>query len=552
MANSRVEAMFEALRSRVTASSPLPAAEGAEADALTRALHEIDVYQAELEIQNQDLLHTQLALSVARDRYHALFDEALVPFLLVTSTGVVQEANRAALTVLDRSRDRLIGKPLVVCLGEREPDRFFRHLAAVAESKVPQTVELQMSPGAAAPRTVVFKSTPFAGANDGTLLCQLTDVTEQRQAEEAKLNLERRLRESEKLEAVGRVAANIAHDVNNVLVSVISLGEFVRDQVPEHESLRADLEGMLDAAWRGARMMRGLLGLSRTSARPFAPVDLAELTLRVAGMLRRRKVGVEVRCVVDGGPVMVLADEDELLQALLNLGANGLDAMDSGLLEFSCSGSKDLARVVVRDTGSGMSPETLARAFEPLFTTKSEAGGSGLGLTLVQRTISGLHGTVELSSTLGKGTTVIVELPTLPLAKPASSSPSTVGGNLSLKVLLVDDDAQVRRSARRQLEKLGARVADYPDGPTAFEALKSGLRFDAAVVDINMPGWTGPELVGRIFRDFGALPVVFVTGATGDLLSESMLALRHVRLLRKPWSLAELADTIRTVVAARP
>lgn len=552
MPNTQLKAVLAELRTRAGAPSTPDVTK--DADALTRVLHELDVYQMELEIQNQDLRQTQLQLSEARDNYRSLFDEALVPFVSISRTGLVLEVNRAALQLLGRPRERIAGKPLIICMVQGEHQAFFSHLSAVVESKVPQVAEFGIRSGLGETRRVLVRTGQISSALSGPLLCHMTDVTEQRAAEVAAEKLRKRLQESEKLEAIGRVAANIAHDVNNVLVSVIALGEFARSQAGTNAALAADLDSLLDASWRGARLMRGLLGLSRGSARPPSPVDLKALLARLLGVLRRQKAGVELIAELGEQPVFVMGDNDELFQVLLNVATNGLEAMTSGRLELrlSCDERRHRARIEVEDTGHGMAPEVLSRVFEPLFTTKAPSGGSGLGLTMAHKTIQAHHGTIEVESRVDVGTKITIELPIEATAPASDVAQRKVRHRVKgLRVMLVDDDPAVRSVAERQLLGSGVRLTSFPDGPSALNHVSTNAQpFDVAIVDVNMPVWTGPEFVTRLFEEYGPLPVVFVTGASGEIVKQELLDLAHVRLVRKPWTNEELLESVIAVCSA--
>jgi two-component system, cell cycle sensor histidine kinase and response regulator CckA len=557
MNDKRFEDVLADLRSRAAGEKAWPNAR-AESDALTRALHEIDVYHAELVIQNQDLLETQTALAVARDRYRHLFEDAPAPILSLSHKGIVLDANRAAEKLLGREGLALTGRPFVVRLAEGEADTFFRHMSAVCESTVPQTAELTVRGEGRERRRVVLRTALLAREKPATLLCHLTDVTEQRAATDAKEALAKRLQEAEKLEAIGRVAANIAHEVNNLLASVISLAEYSRAAVEAPTPLSRDLDELIEGAWRGARLMRGLLGLARGSAATPRPFDVARLLESVSSMLRYKKPKVNVVLEAVEGPAIVSGDEDEMLQALLNVGTNGLEAMSEGVLNVRGwilpshkPNESRIVRITIRDEGVGMNEEQCLRAFEPLFTTKAATGGSGLGLTLVHNAVLKHRGTIDLESHPKKGTLVTIDLPLdreragyVPRLEPR---PDALAGTL----LVVDDDDGVRAATKRQLESAGASVHAFPDGVTAHEAVQKGLRFDAAVIDVNMPGWSGPELVEQLQSTLGqTVPIVLLTGAAGDLIPAALLKSNHIVLVRKPWTRRELVENVRNVIGA--
>ena len=254
--------------------------------------------------------------------------------------------------------------------------------------------------------------------------------------------------------------------------------------------------------------------------------------------------------------VNVLGDADDLYQALFNVAVNGIDAMTEGTLTLSAeraeSASEHAVRIRIRDEGCGMDEATKARVFEPLFTTKGSSGGTGLGMTIVRRLITTHRGRLELESAPGKGTTVTIELPLEESEVTTTTSPPAAEPTLAgLRLLLVDDDPAVRNATKRQLEASGAIVHAAEDGMSALRAVTEGLRVDAGVIDVNMPVWSGPDLVSRLHDVLGQLPVVFVTGGAGELVPEAWLREPHLRLLKKPWMRRELVEAIVDVAKSR-
>jgi CheY-like chemotaxis protein len=297
--------------------------------------------------------------------------------------------------------------------------------------------------------------------------------------------------------------------------------------------------------------MRGLLGLSRGTGGSARVFDLGTLVKRVAGMLKHSRPGIEVTCEVSDEPLGVLGEEDALLQALLNLGTNGLEAMTRGTLTLRCLAKDGQALVEVQDEGVGMDEGQQRLIFEPLFTTKSAQGGSGLGLTIVQQTLRAFGGSIQFESALGRGTTVRVLLPTVQIPHRVGVPVSPSHRLLTSRVLLVDDDEQVRSSTKRALEAAGATVLAYGSPALVLEEVADAqLAFDVALLDVNMPEFSGPELAARLREKRGPIPVVLVTGATGDLIPESESSRREVRVLRKPWSRDDLIGSIAEVLGS--
>ena len=517
---------------------------------MASALHELDVYHAELLIQNRDLIDAQEGLRAARDRYQELFEGGQVAFVSTSEDGVVLEANRVALKLLGRERLGLVGKPLIVSLGPDAAMLFHTHRRALLDTGNPQRVELSArTPDGRAPRLIVESS--LLSTSPRKLLSSLTDVSALRAAEREKAVLERRIRENEKMEAAGRLAASVAHDVNNILVSVLSLAEFIGPELPPASAATADLNALRDAAWRGARLMRGLLGLSKLPAQA-RQVDLRGLVDRVLQQLARTREDVQLQASAEGPLPIVSGDEDRLYQAVLNVVLNAIQASrPSGIVRVTLQTEPPETRLLVLDEGEGMSEETRQRAFEPLFTTKGPGKGTGIGLTIAHRAIVDLGGTIDLQSELGRGTSVLVSLPCVMTVEPKSEPPAErASPGPSWRVLLVDDDPLVLSTASRILKRSGCHVASYVDVHEALTATAGPAAFDVVVVDVNMPVCSGPEFAKRLFQSQGPSAVVFVTGSSGEVVPDEYLALPNVRLVRKPWSREELLTAMGEVINA--
>lgn len=526
-------------------------------DELGRALHELDVHQAELELQNQSLQEAQAELAASRDRYATLFHRSPVPLVVCDGDGVIVDANDCLAGLVAAPRLLLLGKPVVVFLPAEAAEVYHSHRRRVLAARDTQRVELEIRTLPGGRRSTIVESSAYFEAGDRAaprLLSAFVDVTDQRLAEEAKRTLEARLREGEKLEAIGRLAASIAHDVNNLLTVVMSTAESSLEslELDERPAPRDDLALIVETCGRGARLMRGLLGLARPPAPADGRVDLGALLARVAKLERRAGVEVEVVAPSHHG-VFARGDEDQLVQVLVNLCANGVDAMSGrGKLVLACgealldSEAKE-AWLSVTDAGAGMAPDVVARVFEPLFTTKRESGGNGLGLAIVDGIVRAHGGRVEVVSRVGSGTTMRVVLPSASGAD-ASSSEQDTSLDLACTFLLVEDNDAVRAASQRLLDAAGARVAAFARGDEALDALAKGLDFEVALLDVDMPIMSGAELAQALIAARPDVRIVFLTGAEGNVPAD-ILARRETRLLHKPWTKSDLA---RVVAELRP
>ena len=391
-------------------------------------------------------------------------------------------------------------------------------------------------------RTVggVVAESPGGAGGAGRRLAGVTlDITEQH-------TLEERLRHAQKMEAVGQLAGGIAHDFNNLLTVITSNLEFLRADLPadlpaDHPA-RQDATEMAEATERARTLVRQLLAFSRKQ--PVSPQHLHLGTIvRDAEKLLRRVIGEEIalRVDVDRTDACVEADAGQLEQVLMNLAVNARDAMltpqhghsgRGGTLTLAVDtvtlASEEVrawhgvaagrwARLRVSDTGHGMDAATRARAFEPFFTTKDVGAGTGLGLATVFGIVQQAGGTIQLDSTPGRGTTFTILLPIVAGApERASAQPAVRLPAHRATVLLVEDDAAVRGTARRLLERRGYTVREAVNGAQALRVwAEHGGDVDVVVTDVRMPELGGPELIAQLRAARPDLPVVFTSGYTG-------------------------------------
>ncbi len=392
------------------------------------------------------------------------------------------------------------------------------------------------------------------------LLAVFRDVT-------ARNALEARLRQAQKLEAVGQLTGGVAHDFNNLLQVVLSgLTLVERTQDPERRAHL--LDSVRRAAQRGGELTKRLLTVARRqSLRPEA-IDLhAWLNDGAASLLTRALRGdIQTELRVPPGLPPVQADPDELELAVLNLAVNARDAMpDGGTLRIAAEpatldGLTDpdglhggFVRLSVADTGSGMSEDTQARVFEPFFTTKGVGQGTGLGLAQVYGFARQSGGGVRLRSRPGEGTTVSILLPVSDTAPRAAAAPGDAaeaqpaGG---AAVLVCEDDDDVAALAVDMLEQLGHRPTRVGTAAAALGALADGRSVDLLFTDVLMPGgMDGLALAREARRRRPGLPVLLTTGYTG---AGAAAVPRGMPMLRKPYKLPDLAQALQSALASTP
>ena len=389
------------------------------------------------------------------------------------------------------------------------------------------------------------------------------DITERKQ-------LEDELLQSQKMEAVGRLAGGIAHDFNNLLTAISGYTALLLDEVPEDDAHRSDLTEIEQAATRGAALVDQLLSFSRRKMVIPSTLDLNEAVESTRGLLSHI-IGADVDLVTRLAPNLdgVRADPTQVEQVLLNLAVNARDAMPSGgRLEIETANVRLRARDVggllgaktgphvmlgVRDSGIGMDRETQARVFEPFFTTKEVGQGTGLGLSTAYGIVTQAGGHISVDSRPGAGTTFRVYLPTdaqaTEVEAPAEVDATPRTGQET--ILVVEDEDAVRSLARDVLTRLGYEVLVASDGRQALEVAKRHRRrIDLLVSDVVLPQLRGVEVADRLRARRPGLRVLYMSGYTQTAIVHDGLLDPGVNFLAKPFRPADLANRVREVLDA--
>jgi PAS domain S-box-containing protein len=393
------------------------------------------------------------------------------------------------------------------------------------------------------------------------------DVTERRA-------LEQQLRQSQKMEAVGRLAGGVAHDFNNLLMVISGYSEFLLDRLGPDPALRGPAQEIASAAVRATSLTRQLLAFSRKQMLAPKILDLNSVVTENLKMLNRM-IGedIELMMVPAADLGTVRADAGQIEQVIMNLAVNARDAMPAGgklTIETSnVSLDEDYARfhaplrpgnyvmLAISDTGAGMDSETQSHIFEPFFTTKGPKG-TGLGLSTVYGIVKQSGGYIWVYSEAGKGTTFKVYLPRVAdtveapaqVAIPAESTATEPGTET---VLLVEDETNLRYLARQFLEKQGYRVVEAADGAAAMQiAVAHEGMIHLLLTDVIMPGMNGRELAQRISEIRPNVKVLYMSGYTENVIGSNGTLDAGVRLLQKPFTLRDLKSKVREVLDSTP
>jgi len=386
----------------------------------------------------------------------------------------------------------------------------------------------------------------------------IEDITERR-------TLEAQVRQANKMDAVGRLASGVAHDFNNLLTVILGFAEILTADVAMADKHGRDLGEITKAARRASGLTKQLLAFSRQQVLHAVPLDVNGLIMEMTGMLGRL-IGehIQVALVLAPNLSLALADRSQLEQVVMNLVVNARDAMPDGgsvtietadvELENSSFHEEAIRRgqyvmLAISDTGGGMSRETQRRLFEPFFTTKEIGQGTGLGLSTTYGIVKQSKGYIWVYSELGLGTTFKVYLPCSSRAAPLEAVSSVVTAparRASATVLLVEDEAGVRRLSKRILENAGYRVLEAANGDDAEKlfALQADS-IDLVVTDVIMPGCGGPELLSRLQARAPALRALYMSGYTEQSAAHKAGINHRLPFVQKPFTAAEFVRQVR-------
>ncbi|MCC7180220.1 MAG: PAS domain S-box protein [Acidobacteria bacterium] len=522
-------------------------------------------------VTHTEITHRRMAdeaRTAAQRRFEALFQFAPDGLVIATSEGTITQVNHQAERLFGYTAAELVGAPVEVLVpgdtrsGHREHRRAY---SALAHPRL-------MGSDAQRLRAVRKDGTEFFAevalgpieVDEGlAVIAAVRDVT-------ARCELEDQLRQSQKLEVVGRLSGGVAHDFNNLVQVIGTSAEFALSHLPHGAPLRRDIEVIREAGTRAAALTRQLLAFSGRQVSQPEMLDLRAHALSLEPILQRLLGPTITVAITSHEPLWrVYADPTQVEQVLLNLAANARDAMPAGgslSIELSnvtagttradrgeTASHGELVQIVVRDTGLGMDPATRARVFEPFFTTKAPGKGSGLGLSTVYGIVRQCDGDIQCDSQPGEGTTFTIRLPGVDAAGTAQAGTAGTTGDEEERgsgtILVIDDEEFLRVAIGRILERKGYRVLSAGSGEEALRLVETHEgALDLVVSDVLMPGMGGWEVAARI-RERRPVPVLFTSGYADDNGFEHRLGQLDARFIAKPFTGVSLLRTVREVLA---
>ncbi len=552
----------------LSVSVPAKLAEYAEEhDLLSEAAGDIAFALHDIELAGQQEL-AEKSLRESEEQYRAVFESAADALLIFDFDGTIMEANPAACSIYGYSHEDIIGlsgKDIV------HPDYYhmfesFKNQVKTTGQFFAESVDVHKD---GSTFDVGVRGAIFTFKGKPHLLAVVRDITERKQAEREKQTLEEQLRQSVKMEAIGRLAGGIAHDFNNMLAIIQGYADLMLKSMSDDDRHRADVESIRTASKRAAILTRQLLAFGRQQTVQPRVMDLNEVIADTDSMLRRI-IGEDIELITIPGKDLwnVKIDPSQIEeQVILNLAANAREAMPSGgKLTIEISNITldedyaamhaevtpgDYVMLAVSDTGIGMTEEVMSHIFEPFFTTKETTKGSGLGLSIIYGIIKQSGGHIEVSSKPGKGTTFRIYLPRVdtPAETARGREPGPLPRGTEI-ILVAEDEPLVRDLACRILREQGYTVLEAGNGREAL--LTAGKYADGEIhlliTDVIMPHMSGKDLADHIKEKHPDIKVLFVSGYTNNTVTHHGVLQKGVNFLAKPFTSGQITRTVRRVL----
>jgi PAS domain S-box-containing protein len=510
----------------------------------------------------------EAALRESEERFRVLFEHAPDPFYINRVDGTLVDGNSAAEVFLGYMKEELIGTNFLE-KGILSGEDISRAIDLLEKNKNgeptgPDEFTLYRKDGSAAYAEITTHPVNIKG--EKLVLGVARDISERKKAEEERRNLEARLRQAQKMEAIGTLAGGIAHDFNNILSAVFGFTEIALNDVQTGSRLHRNLTEVLKAGERAKGLVQQILTFSRQTEHELKPVQVS-IILREALRLLRASLPttIEIRSDIRSDSA-VLADSTQLHQVVMNLCTNAGHAMqgEGGILEMSLTDVEidpeytahhlDLTpgsylELAVTDTGHGMSPGVLNRIFDPFYTTKEKGEGTGMGLSVVHGIIKSHSGEITVYSEPAKGSTFKVYLPAIEQEVISESDTARPLPSGSERILFVDDEIALVNIGKQILENLGYDVEIRTSSHEALELFKvKSDKFDLVITDMTMPGMTGYQLTREILKIRPGIPIILCTGYSKQITEEKAKAIGIKAFAMKPVVARELAEIVRKVL----
>ncbi len=529
--------------------------------------HNLQTHQIELEMQNRELREAQIELEASRNRYADLYDFAPVGYVTLNTKGVITEINLTAARMLGLERANIINQPMTRWLEPESRTAFLNHLRLVFDKKGRAVAELKiMGQGHGTTQNVQFESTAVPG-DESQSFCHaaMIDITERKQAENEKINLQRELQQSQKLEALGKLTGGIAHDFNNMLTIILMFSKLLKSSLSEQPKLYKYANEIQHAGNRSAKLTEKLLTFSQQKTPEAKSISINELLQKQKHMLEKT-LTVRIKLVLNLQENLwqVWLDEGGMEDIIVNMSINAMHAIkDNGQLTIETSNQKlnqidaqslgikpdDYVLLSFTDTGCGIAKEIRENIFDPFFTTKGTEG-TGLGLSMAYGFVQNSGGAIKVYSEQGEGTQFTLYFPHYngatrdQLPEKENYPEESIIGNKT--ILLVDDEPVILKLNHEILNSHGFKVICAESAKEALNILEHES-IDILVSDVIMPEMDGYQLAAIVKEKYPAIKIQLASGFTDKRNMSIADECLQQDLLHKPFDSEDLLQRIRAL-----
>ena len=520
--------------------------------------------KAEVDKRTRELAEANWDLAVSRGEYQRLYDEAPVGYHEVDLDGKILHVNQTEADLLGYSREEMIGRSIFdfIAEEEREDAQSNFKMKVTKEDETSQFERKYVRKGGAPVYfSLITKRVRDKDRQEASIRTALINVTRVKQLEE-------QLLQSQKMEAIGRLAGGVAHDFNNLLTVLRGHASLLLTEIGPEHPLRNEIESIDRAGEKAEQVTRQLLAFSRKQQLKPEVIQLNDLIVNLKKMLVRL-IGEDItlETQLDSQLGLILVDPGQIEQVIMNLAVNARDAMPKGgMLKLETrneilqeSHQKEYPEIdpgqytllVVTDTGIGMDEETRNHIFEPFFTTKDKSKGTGLGLPMVYGIIKQSQGHVHVTSEPGRGTSFHIFLPQTEgrSANHKTTKESLLKTEGSETIFILEDDDHVRQFVCRALRRFGYHVLEASDYDSAMTVCKENTGpIHMVLSDVIMPKMNGPEIVQHIEQQYPDIKVLFMSGYNDNIISHHGVLDEGINFIQKPFSLNDLTEKVREVL----
>jgi PAS domain S-box-containing protein len=542
-------------------------------DGIQKLVHELDTYQIELELQNEDLRQVQEELDKSRKRFSDLFDFAPVGYLTISDKGLIIECNLTAAEMIGEERGYMLRQPPTRFIVDEDQDIYYLSKNNLLETKEIQTCEFRMQKKDGSQFGVQCKHViePGIDGNTGQFRMVIIDISYQIAAQQEQKRLESELHQAHKMEAIGLMAAGIAHDLNNILSGITGYPELLLLDLPPESNLRIPLTEILKSGRRAADVVDELLTMVRGVAIAKEPHDCKGLIEQFLSSLEALKIfedfsEAKIITHLETASGNIICSPSHFRKCIMNLLLNAVEAAtsrpgarveiatdrlhpDKDIIEKLNLDPGDHMLVRISDNGPGILKEDIGRIFEPFYSRKVLGrSGTGLGLTVVWNIMASCHGGITVDSNK-QGTTFTLYVPVTDNAEVESVDDSALWQAQSVRnILVVDDEQQLRDIASRMLTSLGHTARTASSGEEAVFVLQRE-KFDVVLLDMVMdPGMNGRQTYEEIIKNDANQKALIVSGYSETEDVKQLLALGIGGFINKPFSLAELSLALQKIM----